>query len=480
MLHIRLGTRLMPHLRLSVRAYPSQRRMDVFSAPQVDFTWNPDMDNPIVSNSLESRQLLSDISATEDLASLLVLLNDGHDGHGGARLKPKAISRSLMKIASWLDEEEYPRTSLELSPPLHPLNEALVQAIHTLQRELVSNASLFQATTLADSLWALASIQNSIRGVKIEAGLLPAVDTWFVSSRPRGMVEKALYIHDILSLLWGCSSLYAALDEEVRVEIGHLAVIESLVREVRQRLTDVRSGSEMSHGDLIDVATSLSLLSQSAMTTTLDDVTASDLLDSLARELTRQLANRNSTSSSFLSCELATLMEALAGISKSRFFQTSLHRSADCGRLLDTIAGYISKRIRSNHGQMISQTCHIISVLKAYATIKHDSVAIPELISSLSASLMTSIAYRNMAQEESDWSGLASWLASPDWADFITVGEVREFLASWRELNFDPGPFAITSLLLALEPQQERINKADGTVIERELTILGYDPPSWL
>ena len=129
---------------------------------------------------------------------------------------------------------------------------------------------------------------------------------------------------------------------------------------------------------------------------------------------------------------------------------------------------------------MISQTCHIISVLKAYATIKHDSVAIPELISSLSASLMTSIAYRNMAQEESDWSGLASWLASPDWADFITVGEVREFLASWRELNFDPGPFAITSLLIALEPQQERINKADGVVIERELTTLGYDPPSWL
>jgi hypothetical protein len=52
--------------------------------------------------------------------------------------------------------------------------------------------------------------------------------------------------------------------------------------------------------------------------------------------------------------------------------------------MLDAVAGYIVKRIRSKHLAAVSQPSHILSILQSYARLSHVSVVIPELIGALS------------------------------------------------------------------------------------------------
>jgi hypothetical protein len=443
------------------RGQGSRRRIEVLTAPEAtDFTWSlkgSDTRHASASSSRESRQLLADFYATDILDALLEQLADDEVVE---LLQPQSISIALMKISSWaLDERD------ESLPTVLSTHPTLPFAIQVLERELVAKASSFNASSLSDAIWALASISAGMKSngvdLQFDSGVLSAVNVWFLNSRPKGMVEKVFYMHDLLSLLWGCASLYADLKQEEKAKVVQLEVLNALVLEATDRLQD--NVKEVSPGDLVDLISALSLLSssQDSNATPIQEELALGLLEQLALEITRQLANRHPQNSSyFLSRDLVALMEALRGLSSSSFFR----RSVNSGRLLDTIAGYISRAIKSNHYQAMRRPAHIGAVLLSLSLIQHNSVAIPDLLSSLSYSLMLSVAEHNEN------------LADPcDWSEYLSSEDGITILTSWKSLSHDPGPYAISSLRLALEPQLEGMGEEEKRDLESCFANLGYD-----
>lgn len=108
------------------------------------------------------------------------------------------------------------------------------------------------------------------------------------------------------------------------------------------------------------------------------------LMDSIAAELRKQLANKHSGRAVLTPRELTLLLGAYAALD---------HRTSHASSMLDAVAGFVSSRIKARHLNAVSRAEDLASVLTAYAALEHRSVAVPELLHSMGEQLR-----RNAAQ----------------------------------------------------------------------------------
>ena len=95
------------------------------------------------------------------------------------------------------------------------------------------------------------------------------------------------------------------------------------------------------------------------------------LLDLVAGEVRRQLANKNSSLSPFTPGDLVRFLGSYALLQ---------HRSSHAQPMLDVVASWVVQRIKARHMNCMSKGRHLAALLAAYADLDHASVTVPELL----------------------------------------------------------------------------------------------------
>jgi hypothetical protein len=112
---------------------------------------------------------------------------------------------------------------------------------------------------------------------------------------------------------------------------------------------------------------------------------ALQLMNLVAGEVRRQLANRASSRAAFLPRELTRFL--------TNFASLEMRNNANVDGLFDIISGFIVDRVRAKHLNAVSRPDDFALVLSAYAKQQHRSVSVPELLTAVGEQLR-----RNAAQ----------------------------------------------------------------------------------
>ncbi|KAG1655977.1 hypothetical protein FOA52_008678 [Chlamydomonas sp. UWO 241] len=195
------------------------------------------------------------------------------------------------------------------------------------------------------------------------------------------------------------------------------------------------------------------------------------LVDAVAHEAYRQLSNRHSLSAAFLPADIVALLKAFV-----RLPRTLGHPSV--ARMLDAVAGGIAKKVKARHVQAVSKPGDIRDVLCAFASLQHNSVAVPEMLRALSRQVASEVAAHGEwvhahvlapAEARAFRSGVshadadaviaaADDEASASWGCYLGAGIAVGILAAYRTMNTYPGSLTVASVLLA------SLNQLDGVV----------------
>jgi hypothetical protein len=166
---------------------------------------------------------------------------------------------------------------------------------------------------------------------------------------------------------------------------------------------------------------------------------AERLLDTVAGDVRRQLANRHSSRTAFNPRELVQFLAGYAAL--------GMHTAAVDG-MFDAVVAFVVGRIRARHLNAVTRPGDVAAVLGAYARQGHRSVAVPELLTAAGEQLR-----RNAAQEQ---EALAAERAgegavaggAPDLT--CPIPTLISVLESHETLGFSPDGLTLTALVPGL------------------------------
>ena len=176
---------------------------------------------------------------------------------------------------------------------------------------------------------------------------------------------------------------------------------------------------------------------------------ASQLMNTVASEVRRQLANKHSARSAFVPRELARFLSS---------YSTLQLKTAPVASLFDACSGFVCSRIRSRHLNAVTRPQDIQNILDAYATQQHRSVAVPELLTAINEQLR-----RNAAQE----MPTASKSNAPNF--HCSISMLTSILDSHKSLGYCPDALTLTSLL----PDVRRGLEEEATREEDVVRLMG-------
>ncbi|PRW33134.1 hypothetical protein C2E21_7942 [Chlorella sorokiniana] len=128
-----------------------------------------------------------------------------------------------------------------------------------------------------------------------------------------------------------------------------------------------------------------------------------ELLDEMAYEVRRQLANK-STRSPWTPRDLVRWARAYAALG---------HHTPKAAQMLDSLSSFCVQRIRSRHLNCISRPADLTGLLEAYADLQHNSVVVPELLSAVDDQVRRGAA-AEQEQEQQALEAAASAAAAVD------------------------------------------------------------------
>ncbi|KAL4534828.1 hypothetical protein Ndes2526A_g05699 [Nannochloris sp. 'desiccata'] len=183
---------------------------------------------------------------------------------------------------------------------------------------------------------------------------------------------------------------------------------------------------------------------------------ALQLMDLVAGEVRRQLANRASSRAAFLPRELTRFLTSFASL--------EIKDNANVDGLFDVISGFVVNRIRSKHLNAVTKPDDLAAVLAAYAKQQHRSVSVPELLTTIGAQLRVNAAQmQERYTAEKQRAGVAAETSAhnpvegskpleggpPDLrCSFPTLLSILE---SHKDLGFSPDPLTLTALLPGIQ-----------------------------
>eukprot|EP00798_Chlamydomonas_sp_ICE-L_P017145 gene17145-23453_t len=152
--------------------------------------------------------------------------------------------------------------------------------------------------------------------------------------------------------------------------------------------------------------------------------------------------------------------------------------------MLDTVAGYVVKRIKSKSVYAISKPNEILAFLGAYRDIDYVSVALPELINATAMQLTREIASHNDALGKQQHQVLtpfnqsslpALFGAIPDRGSRIYLADFMCEGGNFTRRN-DTGPSLVTSLLLSTFHQLDVASPDSVTTIMTMMAEFRHHP----
>ncbi|KAL4541215.1 hypothetical protein Ndes2526B_g05755 [Nannochloris sp. 'desiccata'] len=183
---------------------------------------------------------------------------------------------------------------------------------------------------------------------------------------------------------------------------------------------------------------------------------ALQLMDLVAGEVRRQLANRASSRAAFLPRELTRFLTSFASL--------EIKDNANVDGLFDVISGFVVNRIRSKHLNAVTKPDDLAAVLAAYAKQQHRSVSVPELLTTIGAQLRVNAAQmQERYTAEKQRADVAAETSAhnpvegskpleggpPDLrCSFPTLLSILE---SHKDLGFSPDPLTLTALLPGIQ-----------------------------
>jgi hypothetical protein len=179
---------------------------------------------------------------------------------------------------------------------------------------------------------------------------------------------------------------------------------------------------------------------------------ALELMDLVAGEVRRQLANRASSRAAFLPRELTRFLTSFASL--------GMRNNANVDGVFDNISVYIVNRIQSKHLNAVTKPDDLAAVLAAYAKQQHRSVSVPELLTTIGAQLRINAAQmQERYTAEKERAAVATETSINDSLEGVKPLEggppdllcsfptLLSILKSHRDLGFSPDPLTLTALL---------------------------------
>jgi hypothetical protein len=202
------------------------------------------------------------------------------------------------------------------------------------------------------------------------------------------------------------------------------------------------------------------------------------LMDLVAGEVRRQLANRSSSRAAFLPRELTRFLKKFASL--------EMRESSNVDGLFDVISGFVVNRIRSKHLNAVTKPDDLAAVLAAYAQQGHKSVSVPELLTAvgeqlrINAAQMQDIAIAAVsAQEEEDIKQAPPLQGGPPDLS-CSFPALISILESHRDLGYAIDPLTLTALLPGIKRNLVRDTSAASSQNVGQLLelfrVFDFDP----
>eukprot|EP00891_Asterochloris_glomerata_P005312 jgi/Astpho2/5312/Aster-x0672 len=320
---------------------------------------------------------------------------------------------------------------------------------------------LFASSAMADSQ------PQHLESLQQRQGLAPAEVTgsnvvWAREERE----DKAC--KDMVTMLWSYGRMVRRRQPAVQAHIDTLAA--ALTQHLGAPSED---GLEiLTPDDLVDVVHSIVQLSTDpAHTATQPPAPAgspsrplSALMDGVAGSVRRQLANKHSMLASFLPTHVTAIPQAYAQLQ---------HHTSHSSAMLDAIAGYVVRRVKTGHLHALSRPAGVVALLEAFSQMGHSTVVVPELLATLAGQMQQQLVL------EHEQSAQQVESSSPD--AFRQASEypphlIAALLDVFCRLGFHPGDMLLRLLLLQLQRSEPGdIPVATALQLLQSLAVLQHD-----
>ena len=188
------------------------------------------------------------------------------------------------------------------------------------------------------------------------------------------------------------------------------------------------------------------------------------LMDAVAVEVRRQLANKHSLRSPLLPRDVLRLLGGYAALR---------HRSGAVSGMLDAVAAVVVARIKARHLNAVSRPADLAAMLRAYADLGHSSVSVPEMLTAVGEQVRLQAAAEQAAPEA---AGPAAGFGGRGNEPGLTLGDLNALLAAHLELGFAPSPVMLQALQPCVARRLEGSPAAEAAALLGLLATAGYHP----
>jgi len=329
--------------------------------------------------------------------------------------------------------------------------------LHALYNTLCTHLPSLPSQSIGAVLWSMASVQQNT-GAYGSTWKAEAIEQ--VALLEGGCGKVSTYnTKELVNILFSVGALHGLPTPSEAVVLYSTELMEQLAARIASTPYVKGSLSPSDFTDLVSVCAQIFVTEKEedgAENSKVLPPAALELMDLIAGEVRRQLANRSSSRATFLPRELTRFLTNFASLGMR-------DNAANVDGLFDNISVYIASRIRSKHLNAVTKPDDLAAVLAAYAKQQHRSVSVPELLTTIGAQLRINAAQmqeRYTAEKEIaaltaetsannpvEGSKPSKTLAGgpPDLR--CSFPALLSILESHRDLGFSPDPLTLTALV---------------------------------
>jgi hypothetical protein len=292
---------------------------------------------------------------------------------------------------------------------------------------------------------ATASVAQNVSRRNFEANLRTAdSDSWPDLTTADKEVDSTVWAYtensdrackELCTLVWASATL---------LQYKHHSVtqfMDTVAAELSKKLHNNALAESFTPTDLADVVWAYSQLTQLRPQSTASSQKSVEprnvgaLLDTIATDVRRQLANKHSLRAAFHPGDLVKIAQGYASLQ---------HYSPQASGMLDAIAGLCVRRVKDGHLMAPSKPADVSALLQAYAQLGHATVVIPELLTGVADQMRRQLAHPQQQVEFVNCNQRSVMEQSSTY----TPARFADVLEAFVQLGFHPGG----QLLMAINP----------------------------
>lgn len=274
---------------------------------------------------------------------------------------------------------------------------------------------------------------------------------------------------ELLNFTISCSNLSTNIGVDRRI----VRFMDAVLSELSSRLEKPHVRSAFGGSEFADLASSVAALFVACHESELRDgcELVNGFMTSLSAEVRRKLSNRHSSARSFNPKELKQFLMAYVSVH-------ARDETLNPPCMLDTVASFVSSRIKSKHLNAVSRIEDVAAVLEFFTFFSHKSLAVVDLFSSsgYQLRLLSASALDTMTQEEPGNDNSGENLTRVTAArDVNWIGALASILQCHIKMGYRPDDTTLIALVPAVKYHQVAACSQDKAALLCAFDILNFN-----